>query len=303
MKKTLFKLLAATFPAAGLLASCMLLASCEQEIERNSGSDSVPGLSNVPSGVVTGDLTENLGMSVTISVTVGGDGGSRLLDNGVIVCPRDSFTLASTGIMIVSADTAVTGSFTVTVTGLSKNTAYYCRAYSLNANGIAYGDIRPFTTIDIIFSPYTSDFAPHTAAVDGWVFDRYTGYDPDGVDPVWFSLDIGTTSVASFCESEAITLVSPAVRIASPADTLSFYFYAGAYGSPQTRVKVYVTENLNDYGDPVKDWTLTSGGGRTAIPLDGYTDKTVYAVIVIEEGDFILYRFSIAPTTLFPEKQ
>jgi hypothetical protein len=141
--------------------------------------------------------------------------------------------------------------------------------------------------------------------VNEWVFDKYTGYDPEGEDLVWFGEDIGTTCVSSYCDGEDLTLISPLIRITNPADTLGFYFYAGGYGSPQTQVKVYITEDLSNYGAPVKDWSLNAGtNSRTATPLADYFEKSIYVVIVIEAGDFILYRFSIAPTTkvneLFP---
>ncbi|MDR2026501.1 MAG: hypothetical protein LBQ01_02960 [Prevotellaceae bacterium] len=281
-----------------LFAVCMF-AACEQDIEKNSGiTEPVQDPSKTPTGVVTGDLIDNLGTSVIVASSVSGDGGSALLDNGVIVSSSSEFTLATKDVTVATADTARTGSFEVRVTGLSKNAAYYYRAYSYNANGITYGDIKSFTTLSVVFSPYKSDFAPGTPAVADWVFDKYTGYDPEGVDLVWFSTDIGTTSVASYRDEEDITLTSPLIRVANSADTLGFYFYAGAYGSPETKVKVYITEDLSDYGAPVKNWTLPGGThSRTAIPLKDYYEKSIYAVIVIEAGDFILYRFSIAPTT------
>ncbi|MDR1898183.1 MAG: hypothetical protein LBR10_15510 [Prevotellaceae bacterium] len=289
--KTLYKLLA-------VFCAVCFLAACEQEIEPNSGvTDYVPDPSKIPTGVTTGELLDNLGTSVILASSVSGDGGSVLLDNGVIVSEATDFTIASQKITIQAADTATIGNFEVTVTGLKKSTTYYYRAYSYNADGIAYGSIKSFTTLNVTFSPYKSDFAPNTAAVADWVFDRYTGYDPDGVDLVWFSTEIGTTSVASYWGGEDLTLISPLIRIANSADTLSFYFYAGGYGSPQTKVKVYITEDLDNYGAPVKDWTLPGGGARTSIPMDAYFEKSVYVVIVIEAGDFILYRFSIAPTT------
>lgn len=295
--KTLYKLCI-------LLFAIGMFAACEQEIDKNSGTtDYVQDPSKIPSGVVTGDLIDISTTSVIVEYSVSSDGGSLLLQNGVIVDTVRDFTLATKSIIIAAADTALTGNFEITVRGLSPNTTYYYKAYSYNANGIVYGDVKSFTTLIPPWS-YISNFAPNTAAVDGWIFDKYTGYDPDGVDLVWFSEEIGTTSVASYRDDEDITLVSPSIIVTNAADTLAFYFYAGGYGSPETNVKVYITEDLSDYGTPVKNWSLQRGSGRTAIPLADYFEKSIYVVIVIESGDFILYRFSIAPTTnvqtLFP---
>ena len=297
--KTLYKLLA-------ILPAVCLFAACEQEIEQNSGNtDYTPDPAKAPSGITTGDVVDNLGTAVVISSSVSGDGGSTLLDNGVIVSSTSGdFTIISKNVIIQPAATPAVGSFQVRIGGLKKSETYYYRAYALNVDGIRYGDVRSFTTLNLIFSPYTSNFAPKTTAVDDWIFDKYTGYDPDGVDLVWLNDDLGTTAVSSYWDGEDLTLVSPLIRVANALDTLGFYFYAGGYGSPKTKFKVYITEDLSDYGTPVRDWEFETIHTRAAIPMAAYFEKSIHVVYVIEAGDLILYRFSIAPTTnaavLFP---
>jgi hypothetical protein len=289
-----------------LLSAIVLFAACEKEIEKNSGiTDYVQDPSKAPSGVVTGDLLDTMVTSITVSFSVSNDGGSPLLENGVIVGLSPDFTLATKGVIIQAADTARVGDFTVTVTGLTKDTPYYYKAYSYNVDGITYGDVKSCKTKNLPFS-YTSDFKPETAAVDGWVFDKYTGYGTPDVDLVWLNSAIGTTSVSSYWEGEDLTLISPLITVNNSADTLGFHFFAGGYGSPQTQVKVYITEDLSNYGAPVKDWSMDGfvEAAHTAIPMEDYFEKSIYVVIVIEAGDFFLYRFSVAPTTnvkeLFP---
>ena len=280
--------------ATALLALC-LLSACEIEMQQNSAPLGDPDPSKIPTGVATGNVIDNLGTSAAISGAVASDGGSRLLDNGIAVDTVNNF---KTGIYFGAADTAVTGEFSVVVRGLQKNKQYFYRAYSLNANGAAYGEIKSFTTANVTFSPYRTKFDPTKPAdIADWVFDQYTGFDESGQDLVWFSEDIGETSVACYHDGEDLTIVSPLVRIASAADVLSFKFYAGGYGSPETKVKVYITEDRNNLGTPVKDWTLSGGPAQTAIPLASYFEQSIYVVIVVESGDFIFYDFAIAPTS------
>ena len=277
---------------AALSALCLLYA-CEIEIQQNSAPLGDPDPSKVPTGVVTGDVIDNLGTSAIVAGSVTGIGGGNLTDIGILMDTVDNF---KTGLYVGSADTAMTGEFRALVGGLKKGKRYFYRAFSLNAYGAAYGEIKSFTTANVTFSPYKTQFNPaNPADIADWIFDKYTGFDESGKDLIWFSTDLGPTSVACYRETEDLTVVSPLIRVANAADVLSFKFYAGGYGSPETKVKVYVTEDRNNLGTPVKDWTLPSGRAQTSIPMAPYFGKSIYVVMVIEAGDFIFYDFAIAP--------
>jgi hypothetical protein len=289
--KTIFRNLFTVIACVGLLTAC------EESIDRNSGiTDPVRDPSKAPTGVSTGNILDDRGTSIDISGSVSGDGGSAILDNGFLLHTDANFTIESANLIVGSSTTTSTGSFEATVGGLKNGTLYYYQAYSYNANGIALGDKKSLTTSKAIPTPYTSSFNPDVPAeIAGWVFDKYTGFDESGLDLVWFSSAISTSDLSCYSEDEPITLVSPLFRISGQADILGFYFYACGYGSPETKVKVYITEDLNNYGEPVKDWTFTEIHTRTEIPMEAYFEKNVYVVIVIEEGDLILYNFSVAP--------
>jgi hypothetical protein len=275
----------------------LAIVSCSEDELVKSDYDYVSDPNAVPSGVTTGDVIDNLGTGAVITLSVNSDGGSKLLDNGIMLSITNDFSIEKTGNTVFgSATNPSTGNFEIRINNLSKNTTYYYRAYALNANGAAYGEVKSFTTANVTFTPYQTAFDPSQPAdITDWIFDRYTGFDPDGVDLVWFSTDIGSTSVACYWDGEDLTLVSPLLRIANAADVLSFQFYSGGYGSPETKVKVFIAENLDNLGTPVKDWTLGSGAARTSIPMESYFEKSVYIVIRIESGDFILYNFAVKP--------
>ena len=241
-------------------------------------------------------LIDNLGTSAIISASVTGDGGSELLDNGVILSRNSQFDINSQGIILGVASTVGTGEFQVTAGGLSKSTLYYFRAYSFNANGVTYGEIKSFETSNVTFSPYRTRFRPDVPAdIVDWYFGGYTGHDEDGEDPIWFNDDVGTTCITAYTDGDDFIIISPLVRVANAADVLGFS-YDGAWYFSQTILKVYITEDLNNYGEPVRDWTFDSyTDGETTEPMAPYLGRSIYVVFVLEAGDCSLWNFSIAP--------
>ena len=283
-----------------ILSVFCILTACEDAIQVNSGiTDPIADPSKAPTGVATGAVIDNLGTSAVISSSVTGEGGSKLLDNGVILSEKNDFTIATSGVIIAASKTVATGAFSATATGLTKSKLYYYRAYSYNAEGISYGEIKSFETANVTFSPYRTQFRPTVPAdIADWVFDKYTGFDESGEDLVWFTTISSRTGVATYWAGEDLTITSPLVRIANSADELKFQFIPSYYESEEIIVKVYITEDLNNYGEPVKNWNFgydDYGLYSTTIPMAAYNGKSVYVVIVVEAGDFFICNFSIAP--------
>lgn len=300
----------------GAFSALFMFLACEQGIELNSGiTDPAIDTSKKPSGVVTGDVTSNLGNSATFNVTVGGDNGSSISDVGVILIKGDvaDFNVETQGVIFSTNNAKQVGASEITASALSIGTLYSYRAYSTNVNGITYGEVKTFTTLAVYYTPYKTNFSEAPGMRDYWVLDNYTGYDESGQDPVWFFDPSEAGAPALWGQSIAIynsgspgetyTITSPKVMIAEN-DTLSFDFYIGLFGGPKpAKIKVYITEDLNNLGTPVKDWSLSSGG-KTAIPMEAYLNKSIQVAWVVEQGDVFFYRFAIAKTTktsvLFP---
>ncbi|MDR1723608.1 MAG: hypothetical protein LBR84_06700 [Tannerella sp.] len=290
--KTLYKNIFAVF------AALCLFSACEESIIKNSGiTDPEIDPSKTPTGVTTGEVIDNLGASVVLSGSVSGDGGSSILDNGFILHTSSNFTLDSANLVVGSATNPAVGSFEATVTGLIINTTYYYRAFSYNINGITLGEVKSLLTAGGLPTPYSTKFDPSKPTdIQGWVFDKYTGFDPEGLDPVWFNEDVGETCVSSYWMGEDLTLISPCFYITNESDVLKFNVFIGGYGSTATKVKVYITEDLDNYGAPLKNWEISGYTyGPISINMASYYKKNVYIIYVIEAGDFILYNFSIAP--------
>ena len=78
--------------------------------------------------------------------TISSDGGSAVTAHGVCwsTVPGPTVALASK-----TNNGSGTGSYTSNITGLSKNTTYYLRAYATNEVGTAYGNEISFTTLNL----------------------------------------------------------------------------------------------------------------------------------------------------------
>ncbi len=83
--------------------------------------------------------------SATATATISSDGGEPITGRGVCYATTENPTTVDT---CVTSGTG-TGSYSVTLTGLSAETEYYVRAYAFNAFRITYSDQVVFTTTGI----------------------------------------------------------------------------------------------------------------------------------------------------------
>lgn len=89
----------------------------------------------------------------TTTVTLGGyidnDGGTAVLARGIVVsatATNPDPVIGGTGVTTVTHASNGTGTFTVSVTGLTTATAYTYKAYATNARGTVYTTLDTFTT-------------------------------------------------------------------------------------------------------------------------------------------------------------
>jgi uncharacterized protein (TIGR02145 family) len=83
--------------------------------------------------------------SATVSATITTDGGEAITGRGVCYATTENPTTENTCVSSGSG----TGNYSVTLTGLSAETAYYVRAYAFNAISITYSEQVAFTTTGI----------------------------------------------------------------------------------------------------------------------------------------------------------
>ena len=97
-----------------------------------------PELANL----TTSSVTEITSGSARSGGNIPGDGGSEVTARGVCWGTDPSPTISNNK----TTDGRGTGSFTSSLTGLSRNTSYYVRAYATNSVGTSYGNEVQFTT-------------------------------------------------------------------------------------------------------------------------------------------------------------
>jgi uncharacterized protein (TIGR02145 family) len=104
-----------------------------------SGVSQFPSLSTTAVSSVQNTTTVSGG-------TISSDGGSAVTGRGVCWSTSPGPTVA---LATKTNNGSGTGSFTSNLSGLSKNTTYYLRAYATNGVGTAYGNEISFTTLNL----------------------------------------------------------------------------------------------------------------------------------------------------------
>lgn len=95
--------------------------------------------------VTTSQVTNITQATATGGGNVTGDGGANVTERGI--CWSTSHNPATSG---THANNGTgTGSYTVSMTGLTANTTYYVRAYAINSQGTAYGNEVSFITSQV----------------------------------------------------------------------------------------------------------------------------------------------------------
>ena len=159
--------------------------------------------------LTTSDVTEITETSVTIRGYVISDGGSEIIERGVVYSTSQSPTIGDNKITAGSGK----GEFYCKLEDLQKGVVYYVRAYAENEIGIAYGAERSFMT-DIPLTP-----------ADG--IENGYGYVDLGLSVKWATMNVGATKPEECGNYYAWGEVEV-------KDTYSWYFYKyceGTYNS------------------------------------------------------------------------
>ena len=99
--------------------------------------------------VETSEVTDITDMSAVCGGKIVDDGGSEIIEKGVVWSTDPDPTLAHSN----KIDDATEGeSFISSISGLLYSTKYYVRAYAVNSIGTSYGETREFQTSDLDWS-------------------------------------------------------------------------------------------------------------------------------------------------------
>ncbi|ALM06417.1 hypothetical protein SB49_00260 [Sediminicola sp. YIK13] len=118
-----------------LLISPIIYGCSKSETEPENPQLSLP----VVTTATIAELTENSALS---GGEITNDGGATIISRGVVWSTSDNPTISDNK----TTDGTGHGSFTSAISGLNSNTTYYVRAYAINSEGTAYGNVIVFST-------------------------------------------------------------------------------------------------------------------------------------------------------------
>jgi hypothetical protein len=102
------------------------------------------------STVTTATVSAYDGVSATMGGNATADGGTAITERGVVYSSVDNTpTIGEANVTRNISGTTGTGTFSKSVTGLTRGTTYYVQAYAINAEGTAYGSMQSFTTLNL----------------------------------------------------------------------------------------------------------------------------------------------------------
>lgn len=136
-----------------LMTACVLFFSCIKKIYLPALSTDEASLITKTSAVTGGNVYDN--------------GGSTVLERGIYYGTSENPELNGSRVQSGSG----TGTYSITITGLTAGTKYYVKAYAINGKGIAYGDQVSFTTSAETFI-LTEEFTGTTLSSIWDIFDN-----------------------------------------------------------------------------------------------------------------------------------
>ena len=229
--------------------------------------------------------------SATIGGNVTSDGGASVTERGVCYSTAQNPTTLNSKISSGSG----TGSFSVSLTGLSVGITYYARAYAINSKGTSYGEQKTFTTKSYTKATVTTTAATNvsytTAIVGGEVtFDGGTSVTERGVcystaqNPTTLNSKISSGSGTG---SFSVSLTGLSVGITYYARAYAINSKGTSYGEQKTfTTKSYTKATVTTTAATNVSYTTAIVGGE--VTFDGGTSVT-------ERG--VCYSTAQNPTT------
>ena len=236
------------------------------------------------------------------SVYLGGnaisDEGNTITERGIVFSSTDTSPLIGEADVIKNDNGTGLGTFNEFITGLTKNTTYYVRAYATNAGSTFYGAVESFMTLDkdnetnyYIETTFGQSWSDNT----GWSLGRK----PVVTDDVVFDSSLINTSIRCILD-EIVTINSftlnsafSSLSIVSPGSLLVTQDFI-ANGS----ISVSNGANLTVNGDTAMNFTPGTGTGDFIVngnltfnaPLAVNMNITVSGVLNITTSAALQFR-------------
>jgi len=232
----------------------MLLALASLSVTLNGCKKSevktLPVLSTAHASNIT-STSASAGGSIT------NNGGSQITQSGVCYAVHNPPTLSDS---VVSTGSTATGSFSVNLTDLVPNTKYYTRAYAINQQGTAFGNVDSFTTSPGLATITTAAIGNNQglSATSGWSLVNNGGSSITAIGICWSTSQNPTISNSK---------TSDTITAKSASDTLKNLNLTTYY------IRAYATNSSGiAYGNQI---TLTVSTTGTVVDIDGNAYPTV----------------------------
>ena len=173
-------------------------------------TNNVPGGSStyavVAPTVVTGSVSDIGGQKATIGGNVTADGGAPVTERGIVYSTSPNPLITDTAATRVSDISGGTGSFSISLTGLTDITTYHVRAYAKNSAGISYGNDVTFATpasgsnplnlLGVNLATINGSHATGTESLGASIINNRSV--PSGLDTIDINIDKNIISDAAF---------------------------------------------------------------------------------------------------------
>ncbi len=136
-------------------------------------------LTTIGLSTVTTSTAVNNSTSLILGGDITSDGGGTISGRGVVYSTTDNTPEIGEDGVIDDANGTGNGIFSELVSGLSTNTEYHIRAYSINEAGTSYGDVISFTPVNTVPTAKDSTIVLDEDATFTFASDDFRFADPD----------------------------------------------------------------------------------------------------------------------------
>ncbi|AXG72785.1 T9SS C-terminal target domain-containing protein [Flavobacterium arcticum] len=242
----------------------------------------------------------------TASATLGGDvtdeGCATVTARGVVIGTSSSPVIDGSGVTNYTAVAGGSGTYTVSVTGLSSSTQYYARAYATSAGGTVYGNDVTFTTLCGEFTlPFSEDFEDATFPANCW--STFRGTNNLGTSEDWKRITSDTyngSEGTAYVQYENVSgglaedwLVTPGIVLPETGGTIELKFqesqdYSSDYdGEYYIKIATSNPTDHNSYTTVINygESDFSNSYSERTVDLTAYEGQTVYVAFVMQQDD------------------
>ncbi|MTV48290.1 hypothetical protein GJ688_04740 [Heliobacillus mobilis] len=244
---------------------------------------------SVPTVTTDSTVSNVTATGATVGGNVTSDGNATITERGVVVSTQ---TEPSTSDTKVTASSAVTGTFTVNLTGLEPATTYHYRAYATNSQGTSYGADQAFTTAPasnpqsvptVTTDSTVSNVTAMGATVGGNVTSDGNATITERGIVVSTQTDPSTSDTKVAASSAAIGTFTVNLTGLEPATTYHYRAYATnnqgtSYGSDKTFTTVVPAKEIYQLTVDEYKYSLTVGTKHSTTVTAIYSDQSVQDV-------------------------